>query len=225
MSNLNDRTAVLLDRHPLWLEAVERVLMSIGVEVVGKTTSPTEALTLLEGREPDLFITDIGMPDGAMDGLTCLAHARERRPSLRVIVLSGHADAQHVDAALAAGAVAYVVKTAQADDLASAVRQTFDHSLYLARRSGNGEPGSGDSKPVVDSRGLTRRELEILRLVAEGYSNAQLATMLWVTEQTVKFHLSNVYRKLQVSNRTEASTWAQRHGLLSLEPAQVPATV
>jgi DNA-binding NarL/FixJ family response regulator len=225
MSNLNDRTAVLLDRHPLWLEAVERVLTSIGVEVVGKTTSPTEALALVEGREPDLFITGIGMSDGAMDGLTCLAQARERRPSLRVIVLSGYADAQHVDAALAAGAVAYVVKTAQAADLASAVRQAFDHSLYLARRSGNGEPGSGNSKPVVDSRGLTRRELEILRLVAEGYSNAQLATMLWVTEQTVKFHLSNVYRKLQVSNRTEASTWAQRHGLLSLEPAQVPATV
>ena len=225
MSNLNDRTAVLLDRHPLWLEAVERVLTSIGVEVVGKTTSPTDALTLIEGREPDLFITGIGMPDGAMDGLTCLAQARERRPSLRIIVLSGHADAQHVDAALAAGAVAYVVKTAQADDLASAVRQAFDHSLYLARDSGNGAPGSGDSKPIVDSRGLTRRELEILRLVAEGYSNAQLATMLWVTEQTVKFHLSNVYRKLQVSNRTEASTWAQRHGLLSLEPAQVPATV
>jgi DNA-binding CsgD family transcriptional regulator len=65
---------------------------------------------------------------------------------------------------------------------------------------------------------LTRRELEILRLVAEGLSNAELAKMLWVTEQTVKFHLSNIYRKLNVSNRTEASRWAQLNGLLPAEP-------
>jgi DNA-binding CsgD family transcriptional regulator len=70
-----------------------------------------------------------------------------------------------------------------------------------------------------DDAGLTRRELEILKLVAEGDSNAQLAKMLWVTEQTVKFHLSNIYRKLGVSNRTEASRWAQLHGLLDQQPA------
>ncbi len=70
---------------------------------------------------------------------------------------------------------------------------------------------------------LTRRELELLPLVAEGYSNAQLASMLWVTEQTVKFHLSNIYRKLDVSNRTEASRWAQLNGLLA--PARATMTV
>jgi DNA-binding CsgD family transcriptional regulator len=69
--------------------------------------------------------------------------------------------------------------------------------------------------PTEDLPDLTRRELEILQLVAEGHSNTQLAKMLWVTEQTVKFHLSNVYRKLDVANRTEASRWAQLHGLLS----------
>jgi DNA-binding CsgD family transcriptional regulator len=68
---------------------------------------------------------------------------------------------------------------------------------------------------------LTKREREILALVAEGHSNAQLAKMLWVTEQTVKFHLSNIYRKLDVSNRTEASRWAQLHGLLSHTTAQL----
>jgi DNA-binding CsgD family transcriptional regulator len=68
--------------------------------------------------------------------------------------------------------------------------------------------------PAVELQGLTKREVEILQLVAEGYSNSQLARMLWVTEQTVKFHLSNVYRKLEVANRTEASRWAQLQGLL-----------
>jgi DNA-binding CsgD family transcriptional regulator len=78
-------------------------------------------------------------------------------------------------------------------------------------------PRPKDIEPAAD---LTRRELEILRLVAEGHSNAGLAKMLWVTEQTVKFHLSNIYRKLNVANRTEASRWAQLNGILSDGPAQ-----
>jgi DNA-binding CsgD family transcriptional regulator len=79
------------------------------------------------------------------------------------------------------------------------------------------------AEPAADTRGLTRRELEILRLVAEGHSNAELAKMLWVTEQTVKFHLSNIYRKLDVSNRTEASRWAQIQGLLPANPSAAVA--
>ena len=84
-------------------------------------------------------------------------------------------------------------------------------------------PTTATVEAEADTRGLTRRELEILRLVAEGHSNAQLAKMLWVTEQTVKFHLSNIYRKLDVSNRTEASRWAQVRGLLPANPSAVVA--
>jgi DNA-binding NarL/FixJ family response regulator len=218
MSLSEHRTAVLLDQHPLWLEAVEQVLHRIGVEVKGKATSPEHALALIEEHGPSLLVTGLEMGDGDLDGLETLELARERVPSLKVIVLSAHAEAQYVDAALAAGAEAYVLKTAHADDLASAIRQAFDHSIYLAR-SGNGKrPRTRES--VEEAWGLTRRELEILTLVAEGHSNAQLARMLWVTEQTVKFHLSNIYRKLNVSNRTEASRWAQVHGLLPLQTAQ-----
>ncbi len=83
-------------------------------------------------------------------------------------------------------------------------------SLIVFRQTIASAAPAADDDSVI----LTRRELEILRLVAEGRSNAQLAKMLWVTEQTVKFHLSNVFRKLQVSNRTEASRWAQLRGLL-----------
>jgi DNA-binding NarL/FixJ family response regulator len=209
------RTAVLLDQHPLWLDAVEGVLHRIGVEVKGKATSPQHALALVEEHRPSLLVTGIEMNEGEMDGLECLALARERVPSLKVIVLSAYAEAQYVDAALAAGAEAYVLKTAHADDLASAIRQAFDHSIYLARTQNGKHQGTRES--VEEAWGLTRRELEILTLVAEGHSNAQLARMLWVTEQTVKFHLSNIYRKLDVSNRTEASRWAQVHGLLPLQ--------
>ena len=217
MSLSEHRTAVLLDQHPLWLEAVEQVLHRIGVEVKGKATSPSHAVALIEEHRPGLFVTGLEMEGEALDGIECLALARERAPELKVIVLSALADSQHVDAALAAGADAYVVKTAHADDLASAIRQAFDHSIYLARASAGRRERTRET--VDEAWGLTRRELEILTLVAEGHSNAQLARMLWVTEQTVKFHLSNIYRKLSVSNRTEASRWAQVHGLLPLQAA------
>jgi DNA-binding NarL/FixJ family response regulator len=210
--SLDNRTAVLVDQHPLWLETVEQVLRRVGVTVLAKITSAQEALERIDELRPDLLTTGIEMPAGAMDGITLVSSARERVPGLRVVVLSQYDDAEHVDAALAAGARAYVLKTAHPEDLASAVRQAFRHSIFLASSRPIGTLRlirAGDG-----SADLTRRELEILKLVAEGMSNAQLAHKLWVTEQTVKFHLSNIYRKLNVANRTEASRWAQLHGLL-----------
>jgi DNA-binding NarL/FixJ family response regulator len=135
-------------------------------------------------------------------------------------VLSAHEDAQRIDAAFTAGASVYCGKRAAPDDLASAIRQAFEQSIYYAWTGTGPAAATGDQQDLV---GLTRREREILTLVAEGHSNAQLAKMLWVTEQTVKFHLSNIYRKLDVSNRTEASRWAQLHGLLPAGSGEVVA--
>jgi DNA-binding NarL/FixJ family response regulator len=206
------RTAVLLDQHPLWLHAVEDVLEGCGITVLGKTTRPGEALELISEHTPDVFITGISMPEGETDGLECLRRAVERAPSVKAIVLSAHRETGYVDAALEAGAVAYVIKTAHPDDIASVVRQAFSSSVYLApaRRT----TPLASVAPAATGE-LTKRELEILKLAAEGYSNSQLAKMLWVTEQTVKFHLSNIYRKLNVSNRTEAARWAQVNGVLA----------
>jgi DNA-binding NarL/FixJ family response regulator len=206
-------TAVLLDRQPLWLEAVEGILARIEVHVSGKSTAPSRALELIAKHRPDLFLTGIEMNDGEMDGIACIAHARERIPDLRVVVVSSLTGPEHIDRALAAGASAYVVKTAHPDDLATAVRQAFRPSVYLPMPASPGlfRQEAGSEAHVLH---LTPREREILRLVAEGHSNAALAKMLWVTQQTVKFHLSNVYRKLGVANRTEAARWAQLNGLL-----------
>jgi DNA-binding NarL/FixJ family response regulator len=220
-SSLNSRTAVLVDQHPLWLDTVSQVVGRVNVEVVAKATSSSAALALVEELNPDLLITGIKMADGEIDGLTLLRKARERDPGLRAIVLSMYDDSQHVVAAFAAGAAAYVLKTAHPDDLTSAIRQAFDHSIFLAGARPAVTPAPA---PIDDSPGLTRRELEILQLVAEGHSNAELARMLWVTEQTVKFHLSNIYRKLNVANRTEASRWAQLRGLLANAPTPATAT-
>ena len=218
MSPSNLRTALLVDRHPLWLDTIEAVVTRAGVAVAAKATSSKAALDLVAQLEPDLLVTGVQMPEGEIDGIALVGAARAIVPQLRAVVLSASSDQAHVDAAFRAGARAYVVKTAHADDITSAVRQAFDHSIYLTAAP----PPVAAVQPVAPLEkqlGLTPRELEILQLMAEGHSNAQLARMLWVTEQTVKFHLSNVYRKLEVSNRTEASRWAQRAGLL---PATAP---
>lgn len=217
-------SAVLFDRHPLWLEAVEGVLQRVGIDVVGKATSPLGALALVGEHQPSLFLADIATNGEAPDGFACLRLAQERAPGIHCVVLSSRDDESSIDAALAAGARAYVLKTAHPDDLASAVRQAFDHSVYFPRATAStaGVVTTQRTRSGAAAE-LTNREREILSLVAEGHSNAQLARMLWVTEQTVKFHLSNVYRKLSVSNRTEAARWAQLNGLLS-EPQQVQTT-
>jgi DNA-binding NarL/FixJ family response regulator len=207
-SAVEPRSAVLLDPHPLWLEALEHVLARTGVTVVAKTGSPQEALAAIEERLPDLLVTEIA----GQDGVGWLRRAIEANPSGKAIVLSAREEPELIDAALRAGAVAYVIKTAHPDDLASAVRQVFDHSVFLGPLTGPFPDGS----ELRDRHGLTDRELEILQLLIEGHSNAQLAHMLWVTEQTVKFHLSNIYRKLGVGNRSEAARKAQAAGL---EPA------
>jgi DNA-binding NarL/FixJ family response regulator len=208
--------AVLLDPHPIWLDAIEIVLKRVGVEVAGKTTSGSEAIRLAEELQPQLLTLEIDPLPGEPDGLEVLRRAGATIVGLRAIVLSGNHETRYIDAALAAGASAYIVKTAHPDDVASAVRQAFDHSVFLPGRP---EPAT---EHVAQARsqlpgGLTRRELEILKLAAEGHSNAALAKKLWVTEQTVKFHLSNIYRKLEVTNRTEASRWAQVNGILGDE--------
>jgi two-component system, NarL family, response regulator DegU len=207
------RTAVLLDEHPMWLSALERVLEDVGFEPIAKVKSPVEALEVIKTERPDLFLIDIDTNGSQPDGLTCLREASELAPQMKAVVVSGCEDPGKIDAALAAGAVVYVLKRAEPGDLASAIRQVFTRSLYLA-----GSPGQS-SRPALSSEtataGLTRREREILQLVAEGMTNGGVARKLWVTEQTVKFHLANIFRKLNVTNRTQASRWAHSHGLFA----------
>jgi two-component system response regulator DevR len=208
--------AVLLDPHPIWLDAIEIVLERAGVGVVAKTTSGAQAIELVEALQPRLLTLEIDALPGEPDGIAVLRGARAAAVNLRAIVLSRIHETRFVDAALAAGASAYLVKTAHPDEVAAAVRQAFDHSAYEPTTSvSNGTAPRGAARKLPG--GLTRRELQILKLAAEGHSNVVLARMLWVTEQTVKFHLSNVYRKLGVTNRTEAARWAQVNGLLGDE--------
>jgi DNA-binding NarL/FixJ family response regulator len=221
-----DRSAVILDRHPLWLDAMDKLVIGVGFEVVGQATDGNEAVELIDEHRPDVFIAGLDLAAG--EQVACIRKAMQRHPGLKSIVVSDDTSFEAIDAAFAAGAAAYCIKTARQEDLASAIRQVFERSVYLATNGSHdygARPPAQHVEPIAHD--LTKREVEILQLVAEGHSNSQLARMLWVTEQTVKFHLSNIYRKLDVGNRTEASRWAQLNGLLSnsREEHEAPADV
>jgi DNA-binding NarL/FixJ family response regulator len=210
------RTAVVVDQHRAGFAAVEEVLAKVSVEVVGTTCSLSEATRMIERLRPDLLILEIALTEGNMTGQAWLSRL-SAGDKLKVIVLSASDDPAGIDAALASGVVAaYVVRKADPNELALAVRQVFARSLYLRRSQG---PPAAHPERATEENGLTRREVEILRLAADGLANQEIARHLWVTEQTVKFHLSNVYRKLGISNRTEASRWAHMHGLLAGPPS------
>jgi DNA-binding NarL/FixJ family response regulator len=215
-------SAVVFDRHPVWLHALGTILESVGIRAAGMATSAAQMLHMVETLAPDLLVAEPSTAGGPSE-VGLLRRARRLLPALRIVVVSASDDPEDIAAAFDAGALAYVLKTAQADDIATAMRQAFGSSIFLRSTVAAEPAGMRNGKPdeSVAAARLTRRELEILMLVAEGHTNAQLARMLWVTEQTVKFHLSNIYRKLDVSNRTEASRWAQRHGLLSPSPEPV----
>ncbi|HSL66502.1 MAG TPA: response regulator transcription factor [Gaiellaceae bacterium] len=207
---MGNRDAVLLDAQPLWLSAIGPIVGEAGFDVVAACRRADDAFELVGRHRPALFVLD-----PASGGTAVIASARERAPALRVVAIGSSRDPGEIDAVLAAGAVAYVIKTAEPVDILAAIRQAFTASIFLP---GPKVPG-GPRRVRAGANGgpLTKRETEILRLVADGHPNVRLAGMLWVTEQTVKFHLSNIYRKLGVSNRTEASRWAQVNGLLGHE--------
>ena len=206
----NLRRAILVDPHPLWLDAVSSALRS-EIEVVATSHSTTHVVDLVAELQPDVVVTEIGpMPVDEY-----VRRIKEACRSVKVIVLTSDESFERIDEALAGGAVAYVIKTARPDDLSVAVRQAFSHSVFLPSGNGNGNGAAPRSaEPATPEHNLTGRELEILLLVAEGESNASVAQQLWVTEQTVKFHLSNTYKKLGVANRTQAAHWAAQAGLL-----------
>src|ERR671910_1210620 len=123
--------AVVLDPHPIWLDAVELVLERIGATVVLKTSSASDALATIERAQPRLLTLELDSQAGEPDGFEVIRRAKALSPSLRAIALSAHHDTAHIDAALAAGAAAFVLKTAHPDDVASAIRQAFTHSVYF----------------------------------------------------------------------------------------------
>ena len=198
---------LIADDHRLMVEGVKKALNEAGdFEVVGEAENGAQVLPLVSRLRPDLVLLDLRMPQ--MDGLQCLAEIRARYPETKVVILSVSTDPDVIQAVLKRGAAAYIVKSVNPADLPSALRQAAEGTVFTA--IGLPEDGTTVAKEV----GLTDRELVILDALARGLSNSAIGKELWVAEQTVKFHLTNIYRKLGVSNRTEAARLAYQQGLV-----------
>jgi DNA-binding NarL/FixJ family response regulator len=176
-------------------------------EVVGVAESGSQVLPVVQQTKPDLVLLDLRMP--GMDGLTCIGLLRERTPAVKIAVLSGADSDEMATEALRLGASAFISKRVDPDELPAALLAAYEETVH--EPIGRAEQGL---VLAVREAGLTARELEILRALSEGHSNKEIAKLLWLAEQTVKFHLTNIYRKLDVTSRTEAVHWAYRHGLL-----------
>jgi NarL family two-component system response regulator LiaR len=199
---------LLADDHRLMLAGIRRALEAAeDIEIVGEAYSGSQVLPLVSRTSPDVVLLDLRMPE--MDGLACLELIRKRHPEVKVVVLSVFSDSEHIETALKRGACGYIVKTVNPIDLPSAIRQVVEGAVYHAV----GLP-EVDESASARAAGLTDREIAILRAVARGLSNQLIGKELWVTEQTVKFHLTNIYRKLGVANRTEAARYAYQNGLV-----------
>jgi NarL family two-component system response regulator LiaR len=199
---------VLADDHRLILDSVRSSLEESGeFEIVGEATNGSQTLALVKRTSPDVVILDIRMP--GMDGLVCLDQIKRRNPEIKVVVLSASTDQKLIENVLKRGASAYIVKSVNPIDLPAVIRQALDETVYTAV----GLPADAPSSAAKQA-GLTARELAILTALAQGKSNAAIAKELWVAPQTVKFHLTNIYRKLDVSNRTEAARYAYQQGLV-----------
>lgn len=199
---------LVADDHPLVLMGIKSALRADGgFEVLGAARSGAEVLPLVARLRPDVVLLDQRLPK--LDGIGCLDRIRAQHPAVKVIILSMFGEPERVENAFAHGASGYIVKSIDAADLGPAIRQAIEGTAYhpsafIAEHSGNS---------AAKSVGLTERELTIVKAIARGLSNDAVAKELWITEQTVKFHLTNVYRKIGVRNRTEAARWTYAQGL------------
>ena len=209
----------MVDDHELVRSGICNALsMSPEIRVVGEAGDGLAALALLESLEVDVLLLDLHMP--RMDGFACLDAVTIRWPELPVVILTVEEDSDVALEVMRRGAAAYVPKYVRPGDLATLVRQVAGGAVLIGGNrlagalGGMSQPGSEVVEPKP-THGLTQRELEVLNLVAQGMSNADIARRLFITTKTVKYHLTTIFGKLGVRNRTEAAASAIGMGLTS----------
>ena len=203
---------VLAEDHGLMRDAVKLVFDEAeDVDLVGEVGNGNDLLPLLARVEADVVLLDVQLP--GLDGLGCLEAVAEHHPHVKVAMLSAVEDPQVIESAFRRGARAYILKSVNPFDLPATIRQIVDESVI--HRALAAPDGSASPKRVT---GLSEKEMAVLAELANGYTNKQIAARLWLSEQTVKFHLRNIYRKLGIKSRTEALRYAYEHDLAAGSP-------
>jgi NarL family two-component system response regulator LiaR len=205
---------MLVDDHRVVRQGLRNLLESYpDLEVVCSASSGEEALVQLAGTTPDVAVVDLLMP-GGIDGLETTERIRAAAPRTQVVVLTAYADVARVIAALRKGAIGYVRKDAEPEVLRDAVRAAARGQSFL-------DPAIAGAMLIDVARSgkdeLTEREQDVLRELARGRTNREIAEVLVVSEETVKTHVGNILAKLRLSHRTQAAVYALKQGLVSLD--------
>jgi two-component system, NarL family, response regulator LiaR len=210
---------MLVDDHAVVRKGLRALLdREAGIEVAGEAENGEEAVRVAERLRPDVILMDLEMP--GMGGIEAIRHISGRWPELRIVVLTSHASEEDVFPALKAGAVGYLLKHSAPEEVLRAIRQAHQGETVLhpsIARMVLQEINRPPQTRQATTDPLSERELEVLRLVARGMSNQEIADALVVGEATVRSHVSSILRKLQLASRTQAALYALREGLAELD--------
>ena len=218
---------LLVDDEPLLLESLEIVLtIKGGFEVVGSANNGVEALRMLKEKSPDVMLIDLNMP--SMGGIELIKNVKETYPGIRMIVLTTFYDEKNISAALANGASGYLLKDSGKDAIIEAVEQSIKGVSVLDAKvmqkltgilNNTGSENNGNSSGIIkeetiqtrmEKAGLTEREKEITQLIAEGCTNAQISSLLFISEGTVKNYVSVIYDKFDIRDRAKLVSYLNR---------------
>lgn len=197
---------LLVDDHQILRVSLGRLLdAEHDIEVIGTAGDGASAVTLVAETSPDVVLMDLSMP--GMDGVEATRRSLQAEPATKVVVLTSFSDRERIRDALNAGAIGYLLKDAEPDEVLRGVRAAARGDWPLDPRAARLLLGGRDGRPAEPR--LTEREQEVLSLVAEGLANKAIARRLAISERTVKAHLTRIYEQLGVSDRTQAALWAQ----------------
>jgi DNA-binding NarL/FixJ family response regulator len=210
---------MLVDDHEVVLEGLIRILEKEGgIKIVTVARSAEEALEKIARFPPDVIIVDIQLP--GMNGIELIKQVKSRYPDIEAITLTVFDDEQFAKQAIKAGAIGYVIKDAAKDELVKSVRAAARGesliSTSVARKliEEISEPEGRRKRRAEGYEGLSQREVDVIKLMARGYNNRQIADILFISEHTVKVHIRNIFRKIGVADRTNAVLWAIENGLV-----------
>ncbi|MFF1991660.1 response regulator [Bacillus mycoides] len=210
---------LLVDDHTVVLKGLAFFLSTQeDFELVGEANNGKEALVKVGETSPDVVLMDLYMPE--MDGIEATTCIKKEYPNVKVIVLTSFSDQAHVLPALKAGASGYILKDIEPDQLVEAIRSAYKGNIQLHPDIANAllsqtlPQEEKEEEPSVQVDVLTARENEVLQLLAKGMSNKEIASVLVITEKTVKAHMSSILSKLHLSDRTQAALYAVKNGIV-----------
>ena len=204
---------LIVDDHRLFREGLNILLRDVDeIEVIGDAHNGKDALLQVRDLKPDVVLMDIEMPE--LNGIDAMRLITHKFPDTKILALTSHEDDEHVYSAMSAGASGYVVKRVNRDELVNIIKSAYKGEIFFSPFLANVILKKIPDKPLSCGVSLTHMEKRILHLIAEGYSNIQIAKTVYTSRDTVKVHLKSIYRKLQVKSRTGAAVEALRRGIV-----------